>query len=81
MTGPHESIIGRKIDCVVHTTKTFEPTPFEVATEDVRLNGTIVEVDPVTGKSLGIWRLCLFENDLREAALSQIAKGVILPTA
>lgn len=81
MTGPHESIIGRKIDCVLHTTKTFEPTPFEVATEDVRLNGTIVEVDPVTGKSLGIWRLCLFENDLREATLSQIAKGVILPTA
>jgi hypothetical protein len=81
MTGPHESIIGRKIDCVLHTTKTFEPTAFEVATEDVRLNGTIVEVDPRTGKALGIWRLCLFENDLREAALSQIAKGVILPTA
>ncbi|MGQ9505036.1 MAG: TIGR00282 family metallophosphoesterase [Thermogutta sp.] len=81
MTGPHESIIGRKIDCVLHTTKTFEPTAFEVATEDVRLNGTIVEVDPATGKSLGIWRLCLAEEDIKEAALSQIAKGVILPTA
>lgn len=81
MTGPHESIIGRKIDRVLHTTRTFEPTAFEVATEDVRLNGSIVEVDPITGKSLGIWRLCLRESDLTEAILSQIAKGVILPTA
>ncbi|WP_347245844.1 TIGR00282 family metallophosphoesterase [Thermogutta sp.] len=78
MTGPHESIIGRRIDRVLHTTRTFEPTPFDVATDDVRLNGTIVEVDPTTGKTQGIWRICLREEDLREAALSQIASRVML---
>ena len=37
MTGPHESILGRRIDRVMETTRTFRPTHFEVATGDVRL--------------------------------------------
>ncbi len=28
MTGPHESILGRRIDRVMETTRTFRPTPF-----------------------------------------------------
>lgn len=59
MTGPHESILGRRIDRVVKTTITFNPTPFDVATEDVRLSGTIVDVDPATGQAQGIERLCI----------------------
>ena len=27
MTGPHESILGRRIDRVMETTRTFRPTP------------------------------------------------------
>lgn len=57
MTGAHESIIGRKIDRVLETTLTFHPTPFLVATEDVRLCGTIVDVEPETGRATGIRRL------------------------
>ena len=57
MTGPHESILGRRIDRVMSTTLTFNPSPFDVATGDVRLNGTIVELDPATGRATSIRRL------------------------
>ena len=57
MTGPHESILGRRIDRVLETTLTFQPTHFDVATEDVRLCGTIVDCDPGTGKATAIRRL------------------------
>ena len=49
MTGPFESIIGRRIDRVMETTLTGLPTEFDVATGDVRLCGAIVEVDPGNG--------------------------------
>jgi metallophosphoesterase (TIGR00282 family) len=57
MTGPHNSIIGRRIDRVLETTRTFRPTHFEVAAGDCLLHGTIVEVDPATGRATGIRRL------------------------
>jgi metallophosphoesterase (TIGR00282 family) len=59
MTGPHESILGRRIDRVTETTITFQPTQFDVAEGDVRLCGTIVEVDPATGRATAIRRLVL----------------------
>ncbi|QDT00515.1 TIGR00282 family metallophosphoesterase [Adhaeretor mobilis] len=62
MTGPHESIIGRRIDRVVETTLTSNPTPFDVATDDVRLNGTIVDIDVETGLAIAIERLCYREE-------------------
>ena len=57
MTGPHESILGRRIDRVMETTRTFRPTHYEVATGDVRLNGAIVDVDPQTGRATAIRRI------------------------
>ncbi|MBN1911522.1 MAG: YmdB family metallophosphoesterase, partial [Pirellulales bacterium] len=65
MTGPHESILGRRIDRVLETLKTFRPTHFEVATGDPRLHGTIVEADPTTGRAQSIRRLAI---DAAEAA-------------
>ena len=59
MTGPHESILGRRIDRVMETMRTFRPTQFEVATGDVRLHGTVVEADPQTGRATAIRRLVL----------------------
>ena len=59
MTGPHESILGRRIDRVMETTRTFRPTHYDVATGDVRLNGTIVDVDPQTGRATAIRRICV----------------------
>ena len=37
MTGPFESVLGRRIDRVLESTLTFNPTHFEVAADDVRL--------------------------------------------
>jgi metallophosphoesterase (TIGR00282 family) len=64
MTGPYESILGRSITPVLNTTLTFDPNSFHVATEDVRLSGTWVDCDPLTGKSLAIGRLVLRPTDL-----------------
>ena len=66
MTGPFESILGRRIDRVLDTTRTFRPTPFDVATEDVRLCGTIVDVDSHTGKAEGIQRLVITEAEVND---------------
>jgi metallophosphoesterase (TIGR00282 family) len=66
MTGPHDSILGRRIDRVMETTLTFNPTHFEVATGDVRLNGSIVEIDPATGHALSIRRCQIRQEHLAE---------------
>jgi calcineurin-like phosphoesterase len=64
MTGPHDSILGRKIDCVLETTITFNPTHFDVATGDVQIHGAIVDVDPATGKANAIRRLTVREEEI-----------------
>ncbi|HYO23517.1 MAG TPA: TIGR00282 family metallophosphoesterase [Lacipirellulaceae bacterium] len=64
MTGPFESILGRRIDRVLETRLTANPTQFDVATEDVRLCGTIVEVDSATGRATGIERVMVRESEL-----------------
>jgi len=68
MTGPYDSILGRRVDRVLETTLTFNPTHFEVATGDVRLCGTIVDADPATGRALGIQRLRIDAKEAEELA-------------
>jgi calcineurin-like phosphoesterase len=68
MTGPHASILGRRIDRVQETTLTFQPTQFEVAVGDVRLCGTIVDADPTTGQATAIRRLIVTEPEADELA-------------
>jgi metallophosphoesterase (TIGR00282 family) len=63
MTGPFESIIGRRIDRVMETTLTSRPTEFDVATGDVRLCGTIVTADPDTGLATAVERICISAAD------------------
>ncbi|WP_254513935.1 TIGR00282 family metallophosphoesterase [Anatilimnocola floriformis] len=62
MTGPHDSILGRRIDRVLETTITFQPTQFDVATGDVQLHGTIVDVDSATGRATAIRRIVFNED-------------------
>ncbi|MHC5540148.1 TIGR00282 family metallophosphoesterase [Singulisphaera rosea] len=59
MTGPHDSILGRRYDRVLAASLTFIPHFFEVATGDTRLNGALVEVDPTTGQALSIRRVAI----------------------
>lgn len=72
MTGPHNSILGRRIDRVVETTLSFNPTHFEVASGDVRLNGSIVDVDAATGRATAIRRLRLSAEEAEELARSVV---------
>ena len=64
MTGPYDSILGRRIDRVLSTTVTFVPSSFDVATGDPRLAGALVDLDPATGRSQAIRRVMLSETDL-----------------
>ncbi len=52
MTGPHDSILGRRYDRVLSATLTCVPAYFDVATGDPRLNGALVTIDPQTGRAL-----------------------------
>jgi metallophosphoesterase (TIGR00282 family) len=74
MTGPHNSILGRRIDRVLETVRTFRPTHFEVASGDVRLSGTIVEADPQTGRATSIRRVSVDQAQADQlAALAEKA--------
>jgi metallophosphoesterase (TIGR00282 family) len=66
MTGPHESILGRRIDRVMAATLSCFPTPFDVATGDVRLCGTVVDADPSTGRSVHVERLCVTLDEVAQ---------------
>jgi metallophosphoesterase (TIGR00282 family) len=61
MTGPYDSILGRRIDRVLKTAITFLPTPFDVAEGDVRLGGAIVDIDGTTGRAMAIRRVMIDE--------------------
>lgn len=54
MTGPYDSIIGRRCDRVLQTTLTFEPTSFDVATGDPRISGALVEIEPSEGRAISV---------------------------
>jgi metallophosphoesterase (TIGR00282 family) len=45
MTGPYASVLGREVKPVVQRFLDGMPRRFEVATEDVRLSGALVEID------------------------------------
>jgi metallophosphoesterase (TIGR00282 family) len=64
MTGPYDSILGRRVDRVLSTTITFVPCPFDVATDDPRLAGALVDIEPQTGRATAIRRVMLREADL-----------------
>lgn len=57
MTGPHDSVIGRKVEQILTRFITQLPTRFEMAEENVQLNGAIVTIDEKTGKATDIKRV------------------------
>lgn len=62
MTGPYDSVIGNDIDDVLRRFLTGLPTRLEVAKNDVRLCGVLLDLDPETGHAHHIQRLALNEN-------------------
>ena len=63
MTGPHDSILGRRYDRVLSATLTCVPSHFDVATGDPRLNAALLTVDPLTGRALSISRVSFNQDD------------------
>lgn len=57
MTGPHDSVIGRKYEPVIEHFLTNMPNKFEVAEDGIELQGAIVEIDEYTGKAVSIVRV------------------------
>lgn len=56
-TGPHESILGREIEPIVKRFLTAMPQRFEVAKNNILLQGALIEVDEASGKALKIQRV------------------------
>ena len=63
MTGPFNSIIGIKKDVVMERFLTQIPNRFDVAKDDVRLQGVVVDIDGKSGKATGIDRLTVNLRD------------------
>lgn len=59
MTGPYESIIGRRVDRVLHSTLTAQPTHLDVASGNPRLCATMVTIDTGTGRATAIERVMI----------------------
>lgn len=57
MTGPYDSVLGRRKDMVVRAMTTNMPHPYDVATGDVRMCGALVDIDIATGKAVHIERV------------------------
>ena len=45
MTGPHDSVLGRKTESVLKSFRTLMPFPFEIASGDVKMSAILVTVD------------------------------------
>lgn len=57
MCGPQESILGREIDKVLTHMMTAMPAPFDVAENDPRVCGVVIDIDDRTGRATHIERI------------------------
>jgi len=57
MTGPYDSVIGRRIEDVLSRFITSVPTRFEVSSGNCQLHGVVLDIDEVTGKARSILRI------------------------
>ena len=56
-TGPHDGCLGREIEPVLKKFLTGMPQRFEVARNNVKLNGVLIRVDDASGKAMSIQRI------------------------
>lgn len=57
MTGPLDSVIGRKTEDVLERFLTSIPVRFSVASENIQLQGAVIEIDEKSGKAKSIIRI------------------------
>ncbi|MHC4636454.1 MAG: TIGR00282 family metallophosphoesterase [Planctomycetota bacterium] len=59
MTGPHDSVLGRRSESVIKSFRTQLPVPFEIATGDVRISAVHVVIDSQTKQAERIERISI----------------------
>lgn len=59
MTGPHDSVIGMKKEIAIRRFTMQTPHKYELAEENVRFQGVLIEIDHKTGKGVSIERISL----------------------
>lgn len=59
MTGPHDSVLGRRADRVVAHMTTNMPFPFDVAEGNPRVQGVVIDIDPSSRRATAIERIDL----------------------
>lgn len=57
MTGPYDSVIGRKVEQILARFLTQMPVRFEMAQDNVQLHGVVLDIDEKTGKAASIERV------------------------
>jgi 2',3'-cyclic-nucleotide 2'-phosphodiesterase len=65
MTGPFDSVIGRKKEQVLERFLSRMPVRFQVAEADLRLNGAVVNIDEKTHKAVSIKRVQSARDEAR----------------
>ena len=69
MTGPYDSVIGRRVDQILERFLSGVPMRSEVAEGNVQMHALLVDIDEITGKTLKIQRLMrALEGPVRDAA-------------
>ncbi len=57
MTGPYDSVIGRRPEQILARFLTQMPVRFEMASENVQLHGVVLDIDEESGKARSIERI------------------------
>jgi len=57
MTGPLDSVIGRRAEDVLERFITGVPVRFEIAQDNIQLQGAVLDIDDATGKAKSIVRI------------------------
>jgi 2',3'-cyclic-nucleotide 2'-phosphodiesterase len=57
MTGPYDSVIGRRVEDVLTRFLSSIPVRFEVAEGNIQLHGALVDIDETTGRARSILRI------------------------
>jgi len=57
MSGPYDSVIGRRVEDVLERFLTSIPVRFEVASDNIQLHGVVLDIDEDTGKARSIIRI------------------------
>jgi len=79
MTGPHDSIIGMQKGPSLGRFLTGMPKRFTTATDDVKISGVLLEIDPVSGRALNIERFRI-DFDIEKFKPSDILGDVPMDT-